>query len=44
VTVNVLVIAREPDTTYGELLKVMWKAVGIKAELKTMKPWNRAIS
>jgi len=37
VTVNVLVIAREPDTTYGELLKAMWEAVGIKTELKTME-------
>ncbi|MEM2914570.1 MAG: ABC transporter substrate-binding protein [Candidatus Bathyarchaeia archaeon] len=37
VTVNVLVIAREPDTTYGELIKAMWEAVGIKVELKTME-------
>jgi hypothetical protein len=37
VTVNLLVIAREPDTTYGELLKVMWKAVGIKVGLKTLE-------
>ena len=37
VTVNVLVISREPDTTYGELLKAMWEAVGIKTELKTME-------
>jgi len=34
VTVNVSVISREPDTTYGELLKAMWDAVGIKTELK----------
>ena len=34
VTVRVSVIAREPDTTYGELLKAMWDAVGIKTELK----------
>jgi peptide/nickel transport system substrate-binding protein len=37
VTVNVLVISREPHTTYGELLKAMWEAVGIKTELKTME-------
>ena len=37
VTVNVLVIAREPDTTYGELLKAMWEAAGIKVELRTME-------
>jgi peptide/nickel transport system substrate-binding protein len=34
VTVHVSVISREPDTTYGELLKAMWDAVGIKTELK----------
>ncbi len=34
VTVHVSVIAREPDTTYGELLKAMWESVGIKTELK----------
>jgi peptide/nickel transport system substrate-binding protein len=34
VTVRVSVISREPDTTYGELLKAMWDAVGIKTELK----------
>ncbi len=33
-TVNMSVISREPDTTYGELLKAMWEAVGIKTELK----------
>jgi peptide/nickel transport system substrate-binding protein len=37
VKVNVLVIAREPDTTYGELLKAMWESVGIQVELKTME-------
>lgn len=37
VTIHVLVIAREPDTTYGELLKAMWEAVGIRTELKTME-------
>ena len=34
VTVNMSVISREPDTTYGELLKAMWEAVGIRTELK----------
>ena len=37
VTVNVLVIARDPDTTYGELLKAMWEAAGMKVELKTIE-------
>ena len=37
VTVHVSVIAREPDTTYGELLQAMWEAVGIKTELKTIE-------
>jgi peptide/nickel transport system substrate-binding protein len=34
VSVKVSVISREPDITYGELLKAMWEAVGIKTELK----------
>ncbi len=37
VTVHVLVISREPDTTYGELLKAMWDAVGIKTELRAIE-------
>jgi peptide/nickel transport system substrate-binding protein len=37
VTVSVLVHAREPDMTYGELLKAMWEAVGIQVELKTIE-------
>jgi peptide/nickel transport system substrate-binding protein len=37
VMVNVLVIARDPDTTYGELLKAMWEAAGMKVELKTIE-------
>jgi ABC-type transport system substrate-binding protein len=37
VTVNLFIIAREPDTTYGELIKAMWEAVGIRVELRSME-------
>ena len=37
VAINLLVISRDPDTTYGELLKAMWEAVGIRVEIKTME-------
>ena len=37
VTVDLLSIAREPDSTYAELLKAMWDKVGIKTELKSME-------
>ncbi len=37
VTVGLFVIAREPDTTLGELLKSMWDSVGIRTELKAIE-------
>ena len=37
VTVELLTIAREPDSTYAELLKAMWDKVGIKTEIKSME-------
>ena len=35
--VKLFIIAREPDTTLGELLKSMWDRVGIKTELKAIE-------
>ncbi len=37
VTVELLSISREPDSTYAELLKAMWDKVGIKTELRSME-------
>lgn len=37
VSVSLSVIAREPDTTYGELIKAMWDAVGLRTELRTIE-------
>jgi peptide/nickel transport system substrate-binding protein len=37
VTVELLSIAREPDSTYAELLKAMWDKAGIKTELKSIE-------
>ena len=39
--VGIYCIAREPDTTLGEMIKANWDAVGLKTELKAIErlPW-----